>query len=232
MRVKENLINLIRSKTGRIAVATFASNVSRVVSICEAARAAERDVCLLGRSMYRIVDAARSTGLLPDEINFVDPKDAGSIPNDHILYLCTGSQGEPRAALSRIARGDHQDVAFGAGDVVIFSSKIIPGNEREIYDLQNDLVDLGVEIITEKMSLFMYPAIPTGMNWNGCMSGRAPSIAIPVHGEARHLEAHAAFALELPGVNFALAPRNGDIIRIAPGAPEVIGRSAVWPHGS
>ena len=222
MRVKENLIDLIKRQSGRVAVATFASNVSRVVSICEAARAADRSVCLLGRSMYRIVEAARETGILPDGLGFVDPKEAGYLPAEHVLYLCTGSQGEPRAALSRIARDDHPDVSLSEGDTVIFSSKIIPGNEREIFNLQNDLVDLGVEVITEKDEFIHVSGHPNRDELECMYEWARPSIAIPVHGEARHLETHAAFALTMPGVDYALAPRNGDLIRLAPGAPEVI----------
>jgi len=140
--VRKSLTKLIAAQKGRVAVTTFASNVSRVVSICEAAAAADRSVCLLGRSMLRIVDAAREVGLLPEHLSFVEPKDAGHLPRRHILYLCTGSQGESRAALARIARNEHRDLTLSEDDTVIFSSKIIPGNDREIYDLQNLLVDL------------------------------------------------------------------------------------------
>ncbi|HXI85942.1 MAG TPA: ribonuclease J, partial [Parvularculaceae bacterium] len=150
MRVKENLIRLIGAEKGRVAVTTFASNVSRVVSICEAAAKSDRSVCLLGRSMHRIIEASREVGLLPMGLKFVEPEEAGFLPRDKALYLCTGSQGESRAALARIARDDHRDLTLNEGDTVIFSSKIIPGNEREIYSLQNDLIDLGVKVITEK----------------------------------------------------------------------------------
>jgi len=214
MRVKENLIDLIKRQKGRVAVATFASNVSRVVSICEAARAADRSVCLLGRSMYRIVDAARETGILPDGLVFVDPKDAGYLPRENVLYLCTGSQGEPRAALSRIARGDHADLSLGNGDTVIFSSKVIPGNERSIYDLQNDLVELGVEIITEKDEFIHVSGHPNRDELKKMYEWVRPKFSIPVHGEARHLEAHATYAKSEFGAVNAIAPRNGHLIEI------------------
>lgn len=219
--VKESLTKLIAEQEGRVAVTTFASNVSRVVSICEAAAAADRSVCLLGRSMLRIVDAARETGLLPDGLTFVEPKDAGHLPREHILYLCTGSQGEPRAALSRIARNDHRDLTLSEGDTVIFSSKIIPGNDREIYNLQNDLVELGVKIITEKDEFVHVSGHPCREELRSMYEWARPKIAIPVHGEARHLEEHAEFALEL-GAEKSFAPRNGDLIRIAPDGPERI----------
>ncbi|MEZ5891800.1 MAG: ribonuclease J [Parvularculaceae bacterium] len=219
--VKESLTKLIAEQEGRVAVTTFASNVSRVVSICEAAAAAGRSVCLLGRSMLRIVDAAREVDLLPKNLTFVEPQDAGHLPREHVLYLCTGSQGEPRAALARIARNDHRDLTLAAGDTVIFSSKIIPGNDRDIYTLQNDLVDLGVKIITEKDEFVHVSGHPCREELRAMYEWARPDIAIPVHGEARHLEEHAEYALAL-GARATFAPRNGDLIRIAPGGPERI----------
>jgi len=219
--VRQSLTKLISKQEGRVAVTTFASNLSRVVSICEAAASADRSVCLLGRSMLRIVEVARETGLLPEHLSFVEPRDAGHIPGGHVLYLCTGSQGEPRAALSRIARGDHRDVVFNDGDTVIFSSKIIPGNERDIYNLQNDLVDLGVNVITEKDAFIHVSGHPCQDELKLMYEWARPKISIPVHGEARHLEEHADLAYKF-GVEEALAPRNGDLIRLAPEGPEVI----------
>ncbi|MDZ7627240.1 MAG: ribonuclease J [Parvularculaceae bacterium] len=221
MRVKESLIKLVAAQEGRVAVTTFASNVGRVVSICEAANAADRSVCLLGRSMYRIVGAARDVGLLPPGVNFVESEEAGFLPREHVLYLCTGSQGEPRAALSRIARDDHRDLTLNEGDTVIFSSKIIPGNERDIFTLINDLVELGVKVITEKDAFTHVSGHPNKDELRKMYEWVRPKYAVPVHGEARHLEAHADFALTL-GVKDAIAPRNGDVIRLAPGEPEVI----------
>ncbi len=221
MRVKESLTELIARQTGRVAVATFASNVSRVVSICEAAAAADRSVCLLGRSMVRIVEAAREVGILPKHLRFVEPRDAGYLPKEHVLYLCTGSQGEPRAALSRIARDDHPDLTLSEDDTVIFSSKIIPGNERDIFSLQNDLVDMGVHVITEKDEFVHVSGHPNRDELRQMYAWARPKYAIPVHGEARHLEAHAEFAEEL-GVRLAIPPRNGDLIRLAPGEPQII----------
>lgn len=220
-RVKESLTRIIAAQTGRVAVTTFASNVARVVSICEAAYAADRSVCLLGRSMLRIVGAAKEVGLLPDGVNFVEPEQAGFLPQRHVLYLCTGSQGEPRAALSRIARDDHRDLVLSEGDTVIFSSKIIPGNERGIFTLINDLVELGVKVITEKDEFTHVSGHPNRDELRKMYEWVRPRYSIPVHGEARHLEEHAEFAKAL-GVEDAIAPRNGDLIRLAPGKPEII----------
>jgi ribonuclease J len=221
MRVKESLTRLIAIEKGRVAVTTFASNVARVVSICEAAYAADRSVCLLGRSMLRIVGAAKAVGLLPTGVKFVEPEQAGFLPREHVLYLCTGSQGEPRAALSRIARDDHRDLVLTEGDTVIFSSKIIPGNEREIFTLINDLVELGVKIITEKDEFTHVSGHPNRGELKKMYEWVRPKYSIPVHGEARHLETHAEYAMTL-GVRDAIAPRNGDLIRLAPGEPAVI----------
>ncbi len=221
MRVKESLTKLIAAQEGRVAVTTFASNVARVVSICEAAYAADRSVCLLGRSMHRIVGAAREVDLLPAGIRFVEPQEAGFLPREHVLYLCTGSQGEPRAALARIARDDHRDLVLTEGDTVIFSSKIIPGNERGIFELINDLVELGVNVITEKDAFTHVSGHPNRDELKKMYEWVRPRYSIPVHGEARHLELHADFAMTL-GVKDAIAPRNGDMIRLAPGDPEVI----------
>lgn len=219
--VRESLTRLIAAQPGRVAVTTFASNVGRVVSICEAARAADRSVCLLGRSMHRVVSAAREVGILPTGLNFVEPEEAGYLPREKALYLCTGSQGEPRAALARIARDDHPELTLNEGDTVIFSSKIIPGNEREIFNLHNDLVDLGVKVITEKDEFVHVSGHPCRDELKQMYDWVRPGLSVPVHGEARHLEEHADFALSL-GVRRALAPRNGDMIRLAPGEPAFI----------
>mgnify|MGYP005666794519 FL=1 len=138
---RDELVDLIGEQTGRVAVTAFASNVARVESIVRAAEANGRHVCLVGRSMHRITAAAKAVGMLSDCAEFVDEKEAGYLPPEAILYLCTGSQGEPRAALSRIAQGNHPHVTLNKGDTVIFSSRVIPGNERGIFDLQNALAE-------------------------------------------------------------------------------------------
>ena len=219
--VRDNLKQVIGAQKNRVAVTTFASNVARVVSICQAAKACDRSVCLLGRSMLRIVDVAREANILPDGLTFVSPEEAGFIPREHVLYLCTGSQGEARAALARIARDDHRDLVLTKGDTVIFSSKIIPGNERDIFNLQNDLVDMGVTIITEKDEDIHVSGHPCRDELRMMYDWARPEISIPVHGEPRHLEEHAKFAKQL-GVKTAIAPRNGDMIRLAPGPASVI----------
>jgi ribonuclease J len=221
MDVADTLAQLIAEQSGRVAVTTFASNVSRLVSVCRAASAADRSICLLGRSMLRMIDVARHVDLLPTGISFVEPNEAGYLPKDKVLYLCTGSQGEDRAALARIARDDHPELTLEEGDTVIFSSKIIPGNERGIYDLINQLTELGCEVVTAEDSFIHVSGHPCRDELKDMYDWVKPGTAIPVHGEPRHLREHAELAGQL-GIPHAVAPRNGDLIRLAPGKPEII----------
>lgn len=223
--VAESLTQIISEQNGRVAVTTFASNVSRLVSVCRAAQQTDRSICLLGRSMLRMIDVARAVGLLPNGISFVEPKAAGFLPNDKILYLCTGSQGEERAALARIANDDHPELSLSEGDTVIFSSKVIPGNERPIYDLMNNLTELGVSVISSEDSFIHVSGHPCRDELKDMYEMVRPQTSIPVHGEARHIEEHAKLAKSL-GIGHAITPRNGDMIRLAPHRPEVIDQVA------
>lgn len=219
--VREELTNLIASMKGRVAVTAFASNVARVETAIQAARACGRTVCLVGRSMHKVVGAAKSVGLLKDAPQFIDESEAGFLPKESVLFLCTGSQGEQRAALSRIARGDHRHVSLGEGDSVIFSSRIIPGNEAAIFALYNAFIERGVEVITDDDENIHVSGHPCRDELRQMYQWARPQIAIPVHGERRHLLEHAKLARELQTPQ-ALAPRNGDLIRLAPGRAEVI----------
>lgn len=227
--VRKNLIELIGSLDGRVAVATFASNVARVATVIEAARLAGRSVCLAGRSMHKVVDAAVQTGVLTDLPDLVDESEAGSFPRDKILYLCTGSQGEERAALGRIANDAHRHITLNEGDTVIFSSRVIPGNEKGIFDMQNTLAEKGVRIITDKMTAepIHVSGHPARDELERMYQWVRPQISVPVHGERRHIMEHAAFARSLQ-VQQTVTPRNGDMIRLAPGKAEVID---VVPNG-
>ena len=220
--VRAELTKLIAEYDGRgVAVASFASNVARLESVMLAARENNRSVCLIGRSMKRMTAAAKSVGLLSKVGALLTEDEAQAMPSAHVLYLCTGSQGEPRAALSRIASGQHRSVKFHQGDVVIFSSKIIPGNEKGIFALQNALADDGVEIITEKMRPIHVSGHPCRDELTAMYDWVNPEIAIPVHGERRHLLEHAKLAKNL-GIKHAYAPRNGEMIQIAPTGPQVV----------
>ena len=227
--VRKNLIELIGSLDGRVAVATFASNVARVATVIEAARLAGRSVCLAGRSMHKVVDAAVQTGVLTDLPDLVDESEAGSFQRDKILYLCTGSQGEERAALGRIANDAHRHITLNEGDTVIFSSRVIPGNEKGIFDMQNTLAEKGVRIITDKMTAepIHVSGHPARDELERMYQWVRPQISVPVHGERRHIMEHAAFARSLQ-VQQTVTPRNGDMIRLAPGKAEVID---VVPNG-
>ena len=221
---REALVKLIGSiKSGRIAVATFASNVARLSSIIHAAEEAGRSVCLAGRSMERMAKAAQKTGILPKSVRFVDLKDAAHLPDESVLFLCTGSQGEARAALGRIARSDHYQIELSEGDHVIFSSRVIPGNEKAIYEMQNNLADLGVSVITPNMleDTIHVSGHPCRDELRQMYALTKPEISVPVHGERRHTKEHARFALEL-GVPLAITPRNGDIVQLAPLGPKTI----------
>jgi len=221
--VRKNLTELIGSLKGRVAVTTFASNVARVATVIEAARKAGRSVCLVGRSMHKITDAAVATGVITNLPDLVTEENAGSLPNDNILYLCTGSQGEARAALGRIARNDHRHVTLGEGDTVIFSSRVIPGNEKGIYEMQNTLAEKGIRVITDrdKNVPIHVSGHPARDELRQMYQWVRPEISVPVHGERRHIVEHAAFAKSLQ-VSQAITPRNGDLIRLAPGKPETI----------
>ena len=220
--VRDVMSKLIGTLTGKVAVGCFASNVARMDSVIRAAEANDRRVCLLGRSMHRMYAAAKSVGLLTDVQPFVSDAEAGYFPDDKVLFLCTGSQGEPRAALSRIAEGTHPHLTLGRGDAVVFSSRVIPGNEIPIRNLQNKLADRGVRLHTERE----HPGIH--VSGHPCRDELAqmyqwarPKIALPVHGERRHLLEHVAFAKDLQTPQ-ALAARNGEIVRLAPGLAEVV----------
>ncbi|WP_420849828.1 ribonuclease J [Phenylobacterium kunshanense] len=220
--VRDALIPLIAGLKGKVAVACFASNVARMDSVIRAAEANGRRVCLVGRSMIRMAAAAKSVGLMQDVKPFLEDSQAKHVPENEILYLCTGSQGEPRAALARIADGTHPHVKLGAGDSVVFSSRVIPGNEIPIRNLQNKLTERGVRLYTERD----HPGIH--VSGHPCRDELAemyrwarPQIAVPTHGERRHLMEHAAFARDLQ-VPQQVTPRNGDMVRLAPGRAEVI----------
>lgn len=212
--VKEELVKVVgENTTGKVAIAAFASNVARLQSAVEAAEANGRRVCLVGRSMHRMTAAAKSVGLLSHVQDFVGEEEAGFFPPEKILYLCTGSQGEPRAALSRIAEGNHRNVTLGSGDTVIFSSRVIPGNDIGIFQLQNRLAERGVEIITEKNRPIHVSGHPCRDELAQMYQWAQPKVAIPVHGERRHLIEHAAFARQLQ-VPHAVTVRNGDMVEL------------------
>jgi ribonuclease J len=219
--LRRSLIDLIGRYDARVAVACFASNVARLETIARAAAAHGREIALVGRSLWRIDKAARENGYLTDLPRFLTEDEAGYIPRDRIVMICTGSQGEPRAALSRIARDDHPHVVLETGDVVIFSSRIIPGNEKSINRLQNALVRLGVEIVTEEDHFVHVSGHPARDELVRMYQMVRPQIAVPVHGEARHLIAHAELAGECQ-VQQPIVIQNGDMVRLTASGANIV----------
>jgi ribonuclease J len=228
--VRDSLEDLVGKLPGRIAVASFASNVARLESIAHAAAAHDRQVALVGRSLWRIAEAARANGYLRDLPPFISEHDVGYLPREKVLMICTGSQGEPRSALARIAKEEHPNVTLEKGDTVIFSSRIIPGNERSIGELQNALVRLGVEILTERDHFVHVSGHPARDELISMYQWVRPQIAIPVHGELRHLAAHARLA-ESCQVSQALVIENGHVVRLAPGPAGTIDHAPVGRLG-
>ncbi len=217
----ESLTQLIGGLTGRVVVTCFASNVARLETIAAAAAANDRDVVLAGRSLWRFQEVGREHGCLEDTAAFLDEDAAGYLPRDKTLIICTGSQGEPRAALSRIAGGGHPRISLEQGDTVIFSSRQIPGNETSIGRLQNQLARIGVDVLTEKDHFVHVSGHPARDELVRMYQHIHPKIAIPVHGEFRHMAEHARLATGCQ-VGATVVGENGSVIRIAPGKPGVI----------
>ena len=223
--VRDSLLRIMEIKTNRILVTSFASNVARMESIFYCAKKTGRNICLVGRSMQRIYKAARKCGYLQGLIDPLEPKDAKKIKKNKILYLATGSQGEPMGAMNRIINGVHPDVQLESGDCVIFSSKIIPGNEKKLYFLQNLIVKNKIEMISEENAFVHVPGHPNRDDLKDMYNWVKPQCVIPVHGEHRHMAEHVSFAKEMQ-VPKTLLIENGDIIKLLPGnKPEIIDKA-------
>ncbi|MGH6906894.1 MAG: ribonuclease J [Aestuariivirga sp.] len=214
--VAATIMEIVKAAPARVAVTTFASHVDRISSSVKAARATGREVVIAGRAMRNTIEAARVCGYLRDAGEFLDEEEFGYLPPDKILLLCTGSQGEPRAAISRIAEDQHPHVALDPGDLVIFSSKTIPGNEREVSLVHNNLAKLDIDIITSDEALVHTSGHPRQEELRKLYDWLRPRAVIPMHGEPRHLRAQAKFA-ESCGIAETLIPRDGHIARLSPG---------------
>jgi ribonuclease J len=220
--VARTIVDLVKSAKGRVAVTTFASNVARIKAVADAAKAADREVVVVGRAMERVVQVARETGYLDGVQNFRSPEVYGHLPQDKVLALCTGSQGEPRAALARIANDDHPEITLNRGDSVIFSSRTIPGNEKAVGSIINNLVLQGVEVLTDRDHLVHVSGHPRRDELRDLIAWTKPQLLIPVHGEALHLQEHAKLA-RAAGVPRVLVCRNGDLVKLGPGDPGIVG---------
>ncbi len=215
--VRENLTQLVKEADGRVLVACFATNVARLESAMVAAKRTGRRVCLVGRSMQRIYEAATLTGYLDNPAPLISEDEVGYLPREEVLILATGSQGEPRAALPRMSRGEHRHIVLEPEDTVIFSSRVIPGNERPIQRLQERLRSLGTTVLTDDEVFVHVSGHPAREELSQMYRWVRPRIAVPVHGEPQHLRAHAdlAKACQVPQ---ALVGGNGKVIKLAPGA--------------
>jgi ribonuclease J len=219
--VAKTIIELVKAAKGRVAVTTFASNVGRLRAVADAARASGREVVVVGRAMERIVQVARETGYLDGVQNFRSAELYGHFPPDKVLALCTGSQGEPRAALARIANDDHPQVTLNKGDCVIFSSRTIPGNEKAVGSIINGLIAQGIDVITDRTHLVHVSGHPRRDELGDMIGWVRPQLLIPVHGEALHLFEHAKLA-RAAGVPKVLVCRNGDQVKLGPGDPGIV----------
>ncbi len=224
--VADNLKHMIGRMKGRIAITTFASNVARLIAIAEAARAANRELVLVGRAMHRVVEAARDTGLWPEHLTYLDQDMFPSLPRDRVVALVTGSQGEQQAALARIARGEHPLVKLDMGDSIIFSSRTIPGNEPGVIRIQNQLADRGIAIVTENPDGAIHASgHPRKGELTRMYRLTRPAYLVPMHGEARHLEAHAAHA-EAHGIMAVRRVRDGRLLHLGPHDPHIVDSDA------
>ena len=226
--VRKNMLKVMERLNKRVIVTSFASNVARMESVFYCAKKVGRQIVLVGRSMHRIYKAAKQCGYLNNVIEPLDARDAKNISRNKIVYLCTGSQGEPMGAMNRISNYTHPDVFIEKGDAVIFSSKIIPGNEKKLYKLHNQLVKEGIEVISEETDYIHVSGHPNREDLRDMYNWIKPKSVIPVHGEHRHMLEHINFAKEMQ-VPYPIKVENGDIVRLYPGKkPEVYDKA---PNG-
>jgi ribonuclease J len=225
--VGRTLREIIAESSGRVVVTTFASNVARIRAVAEAASAAGRNVVLVGRAMERVVAVARECGYLDGVADFLGVDAFAHLPRDRVVLIATGSQGENRAAIARISEGEHPAVTLSAGDKVVFSSRTIPGNEREVGRIINNLIRSGIDVVTDRNALVHASGHPRKGEVAQLYAWVRPQIAIPAHGEDIHLAEHAKFA-KAQGVPHVIGARNGDIVALAPGQPAIVAQT---PHG-
>jgi len=225
--VRKSLLKIMKTKKKRIVVTSFASNVARMDSIFYCAEKTGRQISLVGRSMHRIYKAAKQCGYLKNLIKPLDPREAKKTSREKIVYLCTGSQGEPNGAMMRISNYIHPDVMIESNDTVIFSSKIIPGNEKKLYKMHNQLVKNGIEVVSEDNEFVHVSGHPNRQDLMDMYSWVKPNAIIPVHGEHRHMLEHINFAKEMQ-VRYPVQVENGDIVQLFPGdKPKVFDKAPV-----
>jgi ribonuclease J len=221
MAVSRGLREVIEAARHRVAITTFSSNVGRIRSIAEAARDAGRQVLVLGRSLQRVIAIAEELGYMADLPPFLSEEDYGYVPRENIVVLCTGSQGEGRAALAKLARDEMRNVALSPGDTVVYSSRVIPGNEKAILEIKNALIDREIKVIEDTDALIHVSGHPRRIELRQMYEWVRPQILVPVHGEAAHLAGQAELARE-SGIPRPIQVRNGDLLLLAPGDPAII----------
>jgi ribonuclease J len=215
VEVAQSIARIIKRARRRVAVTTFASNVARIRAVGDAARAAGRQLVVVGRALHRVIEVAKDTGYLPRDFKYLDQQQFAYLEPDEVVALCTGSQGEARAAMARIAEDEHPDVSLGAGDLVIFSSRTIPGNEKSVGRIQNALAGLGCELVTDADALVHVTGHPRREELRQMYAWTRPRLVVPMHGEMRHLREQARLAREA-GVAEVQVATNGQMIRLAP----------------
>jgi len=220
--VRDSLTDIIRQCNERAIVTTFSSNIARLETIIMASHAAGRSVALAGKSIWRMVTAAQDSGYLQGMGPFLTDSQGMELPRNKVTFICTGCQGESRAALSKIARGEHPAIRLSKGDTVIFSSRTIPGNEANIGWIANKLVSMGMEIINDYSGFVHVSGHPARMELQKMYQMVRPKIAVPVHGEARHIHEHALFAKSLQ-IPIAIEPTNGVVIQLTGENPGIVG---------
>ncbi len=218
--VAKSLTEIVKGAKGRVAVTTFSSNVARIKAVAEAAHAANRHLVVAGRALHRVIEVARETGYLPQGFKHYDQDQFSYLARDEVVLLCTGSQGETRAALARIAEEEHPDISLAKGDLVIFSSRTIPGNEKGVARIENNLSRIGCDLLTDGDALVHVSGHPRRDELRRMYGWIRPQVVVPMHGEARHLKAQGELARTL-GVKSVLPVLNGEIARLAP-EPAVI----------
>ncbi|MCH9765582.1 MAG: ribonuclease J, partial [Alphaproteobacteria bacterium] len=211
----------VEEAPNRVVVTTFASNIARIKAVGTAARRAGRHLVIAGQALHRNIQVAIETGYLPEGFSYSDQQSFGDYRRGEVVCLVTGSQGESRAALARIAAGEHRDISLAKGDMVIFSSRTIPGNEREVGRIQNDLVRRGCQLVTDDDALVHVTGHPRRDELRQMYDWLKPKVVVPMHGEARHLSANAALARDC-NVEDVMSPENGTLVRLAPGGSKVI----------
>jgi len=219
--VARTLAEIVKNAPNRVAVTTFASNVGRVKAVADAARAAGRELVIAGRALHRVIEVAIDTGYLPQGFRYLDQQRFSELKRSSVVCLCTGSQGEPRAAMARIAENEHPDISLDKGDLAIFSSRTIPGNEKAVGWIQNSLVRMGIDVLTDAEALVHVTGHPRRDEVRQLLALTKPRIVVPMHGEARHLKAHAELAREA-GVPEVQVAYNGEVVRLAPGPVRIV----------